>query len=400
MTVPVASARSAEVVVVGGGIEGLATAWALTCRGVRDVLVLERGSLASAGTGKSSGIVRCHYGVPSLAAMALRGTEVLEQARDLLDAEVGFEQIGYVAAAGPENEAPLRASVEAQRSLGVDTRIIDADDVHGLWPGVHLDDFAVFAYEPRGGYGDAYSTAMGYAAQARRNGATIRPGTPVADLVVSCDRVEGVRTVAGETIAAGSVVVAAGPWTPALVADHGIDVPLTVHREPILLVDPGRPLGRVPVLSDLVRLQYVRPEKSGELLLGNSDLAELRPADPDDYRNAADQEHLESAIDKFTHRFPTLDPTLSTSYAGCYDITPDFNPVISATPVDRLFVATGFSGHGFKISAAVGELLADLVLHGESRAPGVPESDFRLSRFADGELTVTAHPYAGAGQLR
>ncbi len=391
---------SAEVVVVGGGIEGLATAWALTARGVHDVLVLERGSLASAGTGKSSGIVRCHYGVPSLASMALRGTEVLEQARDLLDADVGFEQVGYVAAAGPENEQPFLASVAAQQALGVDARVVDADDVRGLWPQVHLDDFAVFVHEPRGGYGDAYSTAMGYAAQARRTGARIRTGTPVAGLVVAAGRVAGVRTTSGETIDAGSVVVAAGPWTPGLVAEHGIDVPLIVHREPILLVDPGRPLGPVPVLSDLVRLQYVRPERSGELLLGNSDLAQLQPADPDDYRNGADDDHVEAAIDKFTHRFPTLDAALSSSYAGCYDVTPDFNPVISATPVDRLFVAAGFSGHGFKISAAVGELVADLVMFGESRVPAVPESDFRFSRFAEGQPTTTAHPYAGAGQLR
>ncbi|WP_375500512.1 NAD(P)/FAD-dependent oxidoreductase [uncultured Jatrophihabitans sp.] len=393
-------ADKADVVVVGGGIEGLATAWALTSRSAGSVLVLERGSLASAGTGKSSGIVRCHYGVPSLAAMALRGTEVLEQAGDLLDAEVGFAQVGYVAAVGPENVEPFRASVAAQQRLGVDTRLVSAEDVRGLWPGVQLDDFAAFAHEPRGGYGDAYSTAMAYAGQARRDGARIRPGTPVAEVVVTGGRVQGVRTADGAFIGCSTAVVAAGPWTPALVREHGVDVPVTVHREPILLVDPGRPLGAVPVLSDLVRLQYVRPEISGELLLGNSDLAELHPADPDSYRNAADDVHIEAAIAKFIHRFPELDATLTSSYAGCYDVTPDFNPIISATPVDGLFVATGFSGHGFKISAAVGELMADLVLYGESRAPAVLESDFRLSRFAEGRLTVTAHPYAGAGQLR
>ena len=394
------AADTADVVIVGGGIEGLAAAWALTSRGVSDVLVLERGSLASAGTGKSSGIVRCHYGVPSLAAMALRGTEVLEQAGTLLEAEVGFAQVGYVAAVGPENVEPFRASVAAQQALGVDTRLIDAEDVAGLWPTARLDDFAAFAYEPRGGYGDAYSTAMAYAGQARRAGARVRPGTPVTGLDVAGGRVRGVRTAGGDVVAAGSVVVAAGPWTPALVAEHGLDVPVSVHREPILLVDPGRALGPVPVLSDLVRLQYVRPEISGELLLGNSDLEHLHPADPDDYRNGADDEQIEVAVTKFAHRFPALEASLSSTYAGCYDVTPDFNPIISATPVDELFLATGFSGHGFKISAAVGELLADLVLHGRSTAPAIPESDFRLARFAEGELTRTAHPYVGAGQMR
>lgn len=390
---------SHEVVVVGGGIEGLATAWALTELGVTDVLVLERATLASAGTGKSSGVVRCHYGVSSLAAMALRGTEVFEQANDLLGTDIGFNQCGYVVAVGPDNVEPFTASVRAQQALGVDTRLVGADDVNGLWPDVGLDDLAAFAWEPRGGAGDAYSTAMAYAATARRAGAETRQMCCATALLVSGERVIGVRTEAGD-VHAGTVVVAAGPWTPALVAPYGVEIPLRVHRESVLLVDPGQPLGGVPVFSDLVRLQYVRPERSGQLLLGSSDLAVPHDADPDAYSNTADAADVETAIERFTHRFPKLDPALSSTYAGCYDVTPDFNPVISATGVERLFVATGFSGHGFKISAAVGELMADLVVDGRSRSARVPAHDFRLSRFAEGDLTRTRHPYAGAGEMR
>jgi len=392
---------TAEVVVVGGGVEGLATAWALTCRGVRDVLVLERATLASGGTGRSSGIVRCHYGVRSLAAMAWRGTQVLEQAVDLLGQEIGFEQVGYVVGVGPENAAPFAASLAAQRELGIDTWTVSHDDVARLWPAAYLEDFAAFAYEPRGGYGDAYSTALAFAAAARRGGATVRQGAHVTELLVDGDHTTGVRLADGTTVAAGSVVVAAGPWSPALLSPHGVDVPLVVHREPILLVDPGEPLGDVPVLSDLVRLQYVRGERSGELLVGNSDLATLSPADPDRYPSSAEEEYVDVAIEKFEARFPKLlQAGLSSSYAGCYDVTPDFNPVLSACPVDRLFVAAGFSGHGFKISPAVGELMADLVVDGRSSAPDVPETDFRLSRFAERRHLVTAHPYLGAGEMR
>ena len=392
---------TAEVVVVGGGIEGLATAWALTCRGVTDVLVLERATLGSGGTGKSSGIVRCHYGVPSLAAMAWRGTHVLEQAPDLLGQQIGFEQVGYVVGVGAENLAPFTASIVAQQALGIDTRLVGHDDVAALWPAADLDDFAAFAYEPRGGYGDAYCTAMAFAAAARRQGATVCQGAAVQELMFEGGRVTGVRLAAGATVAAGSVVVAAGPWSVDLLAPLGIDLPIVVHREPILLVNPGQPLGEVPVLSDLVRLQYVRGERSGELLVGNSDLGTLSASDPDGYSNQADEQYIDIATQKFAARFPTLlSAGLSSSYAGCYDVTPDFNPVMSATETDRLFVAAGFSGHGFKISPAVGELMADLVIDGHSNTPDVPHSDFRLSRFAEGNLLRTPHPYVGAGQLR
>jgi sarcosine oxidase subunit beta len=390
-----------EVVIVGGGLAGLATAWALTERGVSDVLVLERATLASGGTAKSSGVVRCHYGVPSLAAMALHGTGVLEQAADRLGADIGFEQIGYVVGVGRGDEDALAANVAMQRGLGVDTRLVSAGDVAVLWPAAYLDDFGGFAYEPRGGYGDAYLTATAYGAAARRGEATIRPGAPVAGLDVVGDAVRGVTLADGTAVPAGAVVVAAGPWSPALLAPHGVVLPLTAHHEPMLLVEPGALVGPAPVLSDLVRLQYVRTERSGALLVGNSDLAELHPVDPDGYPDRAGEAYVEVATDRFAGRFPGLqDAALAGSYAGVYDCTPDFNPVLSATEVAGLFVAAGFSGHGFKISAAVGELMADLVTVGVSRLPDVPEGDFRLSRFAAGESLTSAHPYAGAGQLR
>jgi sarcosine oxidase, subunit beta len=107
----------------------------------------------------------------------------------------------------------------------------------------------------------------------------------------------------------------------------------------------------------------------------------------------------DTAVGKVAHRLPGL-PEATGTYAGCYDITPDYNPVIGPTGVDGLLVAAGFSGHGFKISPAVGELVADLVLDGRSNDPLVRESDFRLGRFADGVPLRSPHPYVGAGEMR
>jgi glycine/D-amino acid oxidase-like deaminating enzyme len=392
---------TAEVVIVGGGLEGTAAAWAMASRGVTDVVVCERDTVGSGGTGKSSGVVRCHYGVSSLAAMANKALHLFENAEEILGTDIGFHQTGYVVGVGEPNVAALRASLADQRAVGVRTEEIDRAEVAKLWPTANLDDFAAFAWEPRGGYGDAYSTAQAFAAVARREGVRIRQGAAVTEILSSRGAVTGVRLADGSTVGAGAVVVAAGPWSMPLLAAHGIELPITVHREQIVLIDPGLDLGPVPVFSDLVSLQYVRPEVSGEILFGNSDLATLHPANPDDYANRADADFLELAAEKVAHRFPGLaDASIASTYAGCYDVTPDFNPVISTTPVRGLVAAAGFSGHGFKISPAVGELVADLVVDGKSRDPAVPEADFRLSRFAEGDALRSPHPYVGAGEMR
>ncbi len=178
-------------------------------------------------------------------------------------------------------------------------------------------------------------------------------------------------------------------------------MPIRVVREQIVLISPGVELGAVPVFSDLVSLQYIRPESGGEILFGNSDLSDAQDADPDNYLNRATESFVDLTVERVGTRFPGLaDAAISSSYAGCYDATPDWNPVISATPIDGLVVAAGFSGHGFKIAPAVGRLIADLVVDGRSADPRIPETDFRLSRFAEGDLLKSPYPYVGAGQMR
>lgn len=396
--------ETADVVVVGGGLEGCAAAWALARRGVTDVVVAERGTVGSGMTGKSSGIVRCHYGVSSLAAMAAVGLEVFENAEDLFGADIGFRQTGYVVGVADANVDALRKSLAAQRSVGVDTEEIDHAEVARLWPYADLTPFAAFGWEPRGGYGDAYQTAQAFSASARAAGARVRQGSPVAGLLLDGDRVTGVRLADGSEISAGTVVVATGVWTRPLLAPYGIDMPIRVVREQIVLIDPGidsAAVSRLPVFSDLVSLQYVRPEVGGEILFGNSDLAHTEDADPDSYLNRATEAFVDVTVDKVGTRFPGFpDAAISSSYAGCYDVTPDWNPVISLGPLDGLVIAAGFSGHGFKIAPAVGQLVADLVIDGHSSDPRIPESDFRFSRFADGELLTTPYPYVGAGEMR
>ncbi|AHC27728.1 MULTISPECIES: NAD(P)/FAD-dependent oxidoreductase [Mycobacteriaceae] len=395
---------TADVVIVGGGLEGAATAWALSQRGVTDVFVAERNTVGSGMTGKSSGIVRCHYGVSSLAAMATSSLDVFEKPEQFLGehaTDIGFRQTGYVVGVGEPNVQALRSSLAAQRAVGVQTEEIDAAEVAAMWPSANLEPFAAFGWEARGGYGDAYQTAQAFAVSARAAGVRIRQGANVTELLLDGDRVTGIRLADGTQVSAGTVVVAAGAWTRPFLAQVGVEVPIRVVREQIVTISPGLDLGPVPVFSDLVSLQYVRPELGGEILFGNSDLAHCEDADPDDYLNRATDSFVEMTVQKVGDRFPGLvDASISGSYAGCYDVTPDWNPVISAGGLGGLIVAAGFSGHGFKIAPAVGRLVADLVTEGASSDPRIPETDFALSRFADGTLLRSPYPYVGAGEMR
>ena len=393
--------ETADVVIVGGGLEGAAAAWALSQRGVTDVTVLERNTVGSGMTGKSSGIVRCHYGVSSLAAMATVGLEVFEKAEQYFGTDIGFRQTGYVVGVGEPNVDNLRKSLAAQREVGVQTEEIDASEVAKLWPWADLEPFAAFGWEARGGYGDAYQTAQAFAVSARAAGVRIRQGANVTGLVLDGGRATGVELADGTRVSAGTVVVATGAWTRPFLAPYGVDVPIRVVREQIVTISPGVPIGAVPVFSDLVSLQYVRPELGGEILFGNSDLAHCEPADPDDYLNRATDGFIDLTVDKVGTRFPGFsDAAITGSYAGCYDVTPDWNPVISTTGIDGLMVAAGFSGHGFKIAPAVGKLVADLVTEGRSSDPRIPETDFRLARFAEDNLLKSRYPYVGAGEMR
>ncbi|MEV7979637.1 FAD-dependent oxidoreductase [Streptomyces sp. NPDC086519] len=389
-----------KAVVVGGGLIGLSIARALTQRGLTDVLVLERHQLAGGGTGKSSGIVRAHYGVPSIAAMAWRSLPVFEELGD----RVGFRQVGYTVIVGEENTEPLRANTAMHQGLGVHVDLIDNDRLAGLWPMMEVGDVALASYEPRGGFADATQLALHYGQVARDQGARIRQNTPVARILTAGDKVTGVQLDGGEVVDADLVVVASGWWSAKLLADLGIDFPIDAYRSELLIVDAGEPLPDLPVVSDLVSLQYCRLEGAGQFLVGNSDHADFQKkfVDPDNYSNIAGEASIEKYAEKVMHRFPGFpEPSVTHTYAGVYDVPPDWNPVIAPVGgIEGLILSAGFAGHGFKISPAVGDLVADLVFEGDSTDPDIPASDFRLERFAEGKPLSSLHPYVGAGEMR
>lgn len=391
-----------DVIIVGAGVIGTGIAHHLLERGVDKITIFERDSVGSGGTGKSAGIIRCHYGISAVASLALSSLEFFENAKEILGADIGFEQVGYLVGVGPENAEPFRASLANQRSLGIDTREIGHAEVAELWPTAYLDDFATFCFEPRGGYGDGYATAQALASSIRSRGVTIRQGTSVRELVVAGDKVTGVRLADGSVEHADVVVLAAGPWSVPLAASVGIALPIAPVYVQEVVIDPGIDLGAPPVFSDLVSKQYVHL-RGAEMLFGNSSgESSLTPIeDPDVYPSRASNDVIELVAEKAMHRFPGIeDPRISTTATGVLDTTPDNNAIVSATGIDGLYLATGMSGHGFKIAPALAQLTAELILDGQTTLPGVRAEQFRLSRFEEGDLLVSPFPYRGAAAIR
>ena len=391
--------ETAGVVIIGGGVMGCSIACnlALTAgqHGLRRIVLLERDTLGSGSTGRSSAAIGMHYSTAVNAEMAWRSLQIYRNFADIIGGECGYTRTGYLVFAGADDVASFRNNVAMQQSVGIITDIIRADDAAELAPGFTVDDAAGIAYEPYSGHADASGTAYAYATRARAEGVDIRLQSPVSAIETSGDgsRVEAVRTASGERIATGVVVAATGPWTARFLAAHGIDVPLVATRHEVLHF--RRPLDKVPHHpggADVSNRIYFRPEGQDLTLVGNGNHSDVVD-DPEIYAQRASPAFIEDVWQRIARRIPAMaDAELATGYAGLYTNTPDSHPIMDRVDgVDGLYLCSGFSGHGFKLSPMVGVLMAELIAHGSATTMDI--SPLRLSRFAEGNLNNAGYGF-------
>src|SRR5215212_8263688 len=172
--------HSAAVVVIGGGVNGLSTAFQLAKRGLRDVVVLERRQLGSGASGKTGALVRCHYANVPEAQLTHAALHIFRNWDDEIGAgSSGFSSVGFIQVVAPEHEDRLRANVADQQALGIHTSIVDRNDLREIEPFLNTDDLTVAAFEPRSGYADPNATLQGFATAAKDLGVRIFEETPV-----------------------------------------------------------------------------------------------------------------------------------------------------------------------------------------------------------------------------
>jgi glycine/D-amino acid oxidase-like deaminating enzyme len=380
--------RTADVVVVGGGVHGASVAYHLARRRAGRVVLVERKFLASGPTGRSSALVRRFYAMDFLTRTGNASAQRFQRwAEDVGGGDPGFRQVGILWLAAEDRAANLRENVRRARALGVKVDLLTPGELKALVPAINADDLAVAAYEPESGYADAASTTNALAASARDLGATIVQHVPVETLLVAGNRVTGVRTAGGD-IQAPTVVVCAGLWAPGLLAPLGITVPIAPTRHQMCFFRRPPGFETHPGIIDRPSGTYMRPETGNLTIVGLSAYREV--VDPDQYNEGADAQEVMRNAELIANRFPVMEHGLSMGgYSGVYDCTPDHEPVLGPIPdYQGLHADFGWSGHGFKHSPAIGDIMAESVLEG--RAAGWDLKPFRWSRFRDGDLLPPA----------
>jgi sarcosine oxidase subunit beta len=248
--------ETADVIVVGAGVQGASVAFHLARRGA-SVLVLERATIASGATGRSSGFVRMHYDLESDARLAWASFPYFRDWGDVVGAgDCGFVRTGFMQAMPERMADRLRANVEMQQSIGIPTRIVDRDEVATILPGAVTDDLGPCAYEPESGYADPSGTTAGFLAAARDAGGRLVQGCTVHAVAVEGDRVIGVDTDRGRFLAP-NVINVGGAWAAQLAATVGVDVPIESWRHATAYF--GLPAGHgpdFPIVIDEINQAY------------------------------------------------------------------------------------------------------------------------------------------------
>ena len=378
---------AADFVVIGGGITGASTAWHLAKRGVGSIVLLERGTIASGASGWTGALLRRHYTNRPEATLAHHSHLVFRNWDEIVGGSCGYEPQGLIVTVDQRPEVArnvelMAENVAFQQSLGIETECISAADLKALQPWCTVDDVQTVAYERNSGYADAPLATRSMVDAAERAGASIREWVQTLAILTDSDggRITGVETDAG-TIATGTVVLAAGPWSVALAATAGIELPIESIRVQIAIVHRPRELSEPHfVFLDMAAGCFTRPWAAGRSLLGVAGGEQHDTADPNDFAPGNDADYPDTAKAAVAKRIPAMArASYLHGHAGLYDMSPDTHPIIGPAGPDGLFVACGFSGAGFKKGPAVGECLAALIVDG---APSLVDlAPFRLSRF-------------------
>ncbi len=367
--------KSASVVIVGGGIVGTAIAYYLTQKGMKDVVVLEKSYISSGATGRCAGGIRQQWSESSNVRLAMRSVRHFENFKKDLDADIEYIQGGYLLLAfDDEEEALFGKNVAMQRGEGLDVSILRKHEIQCRFPYILLDDVKLASFCPTDGHANPHLANFAYARAARENGARIYTRTCALGIDVTNGRIAGVETDRGH-IQTGVVVNASGGFSHEVGHMAGVDIPTESFRHQIMVTEPVEHI-LDPMIISFSRNFYIRQTFSGNIMMGQGD---------EDEKPSFNHDPSWRFLTKMARKMPVLFPFLKSirvlrHWAGLYNMSPDAQPIIDkAEKVSDYYCAVGFSGHGFMLAPAVGEGLADWIIHGEPQE--VDLSNLGLDRF-------------------
>jgi sarcosine oxidase subunit beta len=391
------SGRTADAIVIGGGVIGLSIAFQLAKQRLGNVVVVERNYVCSGTTGQSGAIIRQHYSNDFTASMARDSLNIFRNWRDEVGGDVHFEQTGVLILTGAEYEPAFEQNVALHQSLGIDSRQIDLAELQEIEPRISTDGLSSACWEATAGIVDPVATVHALAMAFQREGGILREQTEVSEILRDGDHVAGVRLSDGAEIAAPVVVNAGNLWGARLLMGFPYELPLFASRHPMAWLRRPDDFGPShPVVLDLQTMGYLIPRGgatlSGSLLTHAHD----QPVDPDGYEKGVSNEEIRRFFASAAGRVPALGRSVvQGGWAGIYDESPDSHPVLDELPgVEGLFLALGFSGHGFKLSPMVGRWMANMIAGGRVAAPEL--WPFRATRWIENEPIVAR---SGVGVL-
>jgi sarcosine oxidase subunit beta len=383
--------RTADVVVIGGGVVGVSVAWHLARLGVKRVVVLERADLLGTGaTGASAGGTRKLFSLDINVRLALEGQAAFRRLEDELGYALDFRKTGYLFLALGEGElAGYRETLATLARLGAgDARLVTAAEVRSIVPQLAMEGVLGGLFSPSDGHLSPAALTEAFAREARRHGAEIVTGAEVVAIERAGDRVRAVRT-ARERIETDVVVNAAGAHAAEVARRAGVEIPVVPRRRLCFVTRDDRGLAPgIPMVFDFQTWFYFRREGKG-VLFGTANTADPPTLDP-----APDWDFLARISPLIFRRLPCLaDAEVATAWAGCEGYTPDGNPLIGPSRELRgLVLACGFSGHGVMHSPATGRIVADQIL---GRDVGYDLGPFAPDRFSAAAPVRTREPIMG-----
>jgi len=371
--------RTANAVIIGGGVVGCSIAYHLARRGLADVVVLEREAVGAGTTSKAAGGIRVQFPCETEIRFSLESIEVFERFRDEFGVDPGYTKIGYLYLVSDEPRLRgFERQMALQRSLGADVRLIAPGDAQKLVPALRVDDLIAAVWGPQDGMAGPAEVTNAFARRARELGARILEGVEATALELAGGRVTGVATRDG-AIATPLAINAAGPTAARVGRFARVELPVHPRRRHIFFTEPFPEIpGPVPLTSDVASGFYFRKELE-QVLLSPGDVEDIG----EDFTVPMDWSKVADAVEKAVHRVPVLERArIAGGWAGLRPLTPDDHAIIGWAPgVEGFFLAVGFGGHGFQHSPATGRHVAEWLLDGRS---SLDLSLFDPARFARG----------------
>ena len=377
MTLP----HTADMVVIGGGVMGASTAYHLARRGVKNVLLLEKEQFYGQGaTGRCAGGVRYQFSTEINVRLSQLSLPMLESFEEEIGQSIDYRQCGYlILLSNEEDLTQYEMNVRLQNELGVDTTIMDGEEIRQRLPMMNLEDILAGTFNAKDGLVDPNSVVMGYINAATRLGVKTLSAVEVIGIDLQGGEIASVITSQG-TVQTPILINTAGPWAGRIGHMAGVEIPITPLRRQILTTTPLPEIpADFPFVIDFAQSLYFHREGEG-LLTGMSNPYET-PGFNQDIDPEWEVNHLEAAA----QRMPLLENAgLLSHWAGLYENTPDAHPIFGATPVAGFYICAGFSGHGFMHGPASGLIMSEIILDGEPSSLDV--SELGLDRFESGRL--------------